>query len=340
IEGRVGEAEAVEIYDKNPLAKEEQLAGLESAVRRPIRAGLNRRQTCRQSLREPLCHVRVSGVVGSDQRGSLACALRLFRSSAWRFRRSDSARVHAGQGIRRHAELLPRDNHVEDLAAASPYEARLQGAQPCAQRLRFYSLRCLYRLVERQPEGFHGAKRARQDGLTRLRLLGVESPHQCVDRACTVRIAIHFPEERQVSLICSLRHSLLKPESVAENAAAGGFVADGIGLRRNKMPGRVAKLDLRRRLQGGKERTVSPCGTARGEARQAVIGWEGLHHEAQIGHQGEVRRLIRERCRLSLPDSDAVLPPCEGRLAGCQADPALGSAATGPARGSERGHLI
>ena len=91
------------------------------------------------------------------------------------------------------------------------------------------------------------------------------------------------------------------------------------------------------RAAASNERTVSICGTAWGKPRQAVIGWEGLHHKAQVRHLEDARPLNR---RLRLRDRDAALRPGERRLARCQADPALGSAATGYARGSAPGHVI
>src|SRR5207245_2134240 len=88
-----------------------------------------------------------------------------------------------------------------------------------------------------------------RSGLTCLRLLCVELLHLCLDRACLLRIAVHLTKERQVPLRRSFRHGSLKQETVPYNAAAGGFVAHGLSVRRDEMPGRVAKLDPRRSLQ-------------------------------------------------------------------------------------------
>jgi len=74
------EAEVIKIYDKNPLTMEEQLAGLESTMRRAIGVGLKRLQACRQLLRESLCRFRLGRAVGGDLCGPLACPLRLFSS--------------------------------------------------------------------------------------------------------------------------------------------------------------------------------------------------------------------------------------------------------------------
>src|SRR5206468_12309388 len=98
-----GAAESVKIYDKGPLTVEEQLARLESTVSRTIRVGLERLQACRQLRCEPLCRVRLGRVVGGDQRGPLARALRLFGSRAQRPGRSRRAGVQTCQGMRREA---------------------------------------------------------------------------------------------------------------------------------------------------------------------------------------------------------------------------------------------
>src|SRR5438876_11935849 len=78
VERGIGAAEAVKIHDKGPLTVEEQLARLEPTVCRTIRVGLERLQTCRQLLREPLWRCRLGRVVGGAQRGPVARALCLF----------------------------------------------------------------------------------------------------------------------------------------------------------------------------------------------------------------------------------------------------------------------
>ena len=195
VERRIGEAEAVKVHDKNPLSAEEQLAGLESAVGRAA-GGLQHLQARRQLLSEPLRLVRMGRVLRGDQRGPLACALRRFSSRVRRSHRPGCAGVQTCQRVRREAELFTGDDHVEDPAVASPEKTRPKGADTWAQRLRSCPVRRLDRLVEHESQRLHGAERAWEDGLTGLRLLGVELLRGYLDPACLFRIAIHLAEER------------------------------------------------------------------------------------------------------------------------------------------------
>src|SRR5437879_9647473 len=96
---------------------EEQLAGLESTMRRAIGVGLKRLQACRQLLRESLCRFRLARAVGRDLCGPLACPLRLFSPRARGSRRSDCAGVQTWQGIRRNAQLFAGGDLIVALAA-------------------------------------------------------------------------------------------------------------------------------------------------------------------------------------------------------------------------------
>src|SRR3989475_11695534 len=104
-------------------------------------------------------------------------------------------------------------------------------------------------LFRSKAQPLHGAERPRKDGLTCRRLLRVELLHRCLDRACLFTIAVHFTEERQAPLKGSFRRGSREQERVAYDAATGGLVAYGLGFRRDEMPGRVTKLNARRRFQ-------------------------------------------------------------------------------------------
>src|SRR5437879_10939037 len=98
---------------------EEQLAGLESTMRRAIGVGLKRLQACRQLLRESLCRFRLGRAVGGDLCGPLACPLRLFSLCARGSRWLDCAGVLTWHGIRRHALVFTWDDDLAGFAAYS-----------------------------------------------------------------------------------------------------------------------------------------------------------------------------------------------------------------------------
>src|SRR5437867_1775841 len=97
------------------------------------------------------------------------------------------------------------------------------------------------------------------------------------------------------------------------------------------MPGRVAKLEPRCRLQGGKKRRGARSGTARAKRRQTVIGGEDLHREAQVRDLENPRRAKLDRGLLNLPRSEADACPGERGLAQRQADPRFRNAPRGSA---------
>src|SRR5579885_965156 len=319
----VGQAEAVEIDDEGAMAVEEQLAGLEAAVRGSIARRLLRFQSGAQSLRQLQYLVCLRRAMACQQGRALARSPRLLHSNAF-LSRYQRARVQLRQRARREPQLLFRHDDPAHRAAAPVFSLKTKTLVSRPYPVLRPILARLNRLIKDEAGNIADAERLRQKWERLPGLFRVEGLHHRLHIPCLLCIGVDFAKDRQC-LLLTLPLVTLPPDGqpVSDDAATAGLIAHGLRDRRDKLPARVAQLLPRGLLQFLPELALRRGVAAGSQGGQRGIRRERLHRETRLGRLQDARLRYLEFSLLDLLRVEANTCAIQGRFGQRQAHRSL-----------------